>query len=259
MNEVEICVCSNSNSIKYIYGKSKSGNTRITKLLTVNQEDPDILFHEGLFNSSENKSTIILFNDMKSVLSPTYIMTLIEEFLKIEDMDILYLHKCCDVPSINEKCPDIDGVPVERVISPHGIKALLITPNGKAILRNVIKLDNGRGYDFALNAYCEKIRAYSTTPCIFYSDDNDVFDDINDREKIETTIPAPYHSRNKSTCNLLWFIFVVIIVLIAATMLLGDTKEVDGVYDPDIPLYVDHGSGLGPFDGTGDMKVYRIP
>lgn len=264
MNDIEICVCKNSNSLKYIYGNSSSEKTRITKITIIDDNDYDVLFHEGLFNTSDDKNTIILFDDMASVLSPTFIMNFIEKILKFEEMDVFYLNRNCDVESLNEEVYNVEGVKILKLKSPYGIKALLLTPKGKKNLKEVIKTENGRGYDFSMNAYCEKINAYGSNPQFFYSKGKRIYDNIPDREINPIIKKATYHARNKSAGNFLWFIFVVILTIIFSTLLLSDevklksdTKNFDHDLEKDFEI-VDKGSGLGPFDGTGDMKNYRI-
>lgn len=261
MPSLEIFVCKNSNSLKHIYGNSSSGDTRITKITEIDIEDRDILFHDALFNSSDDLNTIVLFNDMETVLSPTTIMNYLEKILALEELDLFYLYKTCDVNSLQTNVTKIDNIYINKLISPHGIEGLILTPKGKKILRSVLELKNGRSYDFALNAYCEKLNAYSSNPLFFIKKGPKKLDNVEDREKSPLVGKPKGHTRNKSMSNFIWFLMSVVIIIVVAVMLLSGSEKITHMYDHDEENdfnKVDKGTGIGPFDPTGDLKSYRI-
>lgn len=235
INNLEIVVCDESNSLKYIYGSSLSGNTRVTKVIVADVTNSDELFEYALENSSEDKITIVLYNHLESNLTPCQIMTFIEEVLKDENLDIFYLYKYCDTIKFNTSLRSIGQLVLTNVISPHGIEGLLIKPRCKKILKKVLKQDNGRGYDFALNAYCEKLNAYSSEPSIFRynlnidTKEKDVLTSIKLR-KISNREPkekAKLHTRNQGIFNLVWFIFSVVALFVFSFFLFEDIEDVD--------------------------------
>lgn len=235
INNIEIVVCSESNSLKYIYGSSLSGNTRITNVIVADVQDSDDLLEYALQNSSEDKIVIVLYNDLITSLTPSQILTFIEEILKNDELELFYLYKYCDTIKFNTSIKSIYQLTLTTVISPHGIEGLLMTPGCKQKLKNVLKKDNGRGYDFALNAYCEKLNAYSCEPTIFKNSTNI---EIKNKEKkaelnimkVENREPkkkAPLHTRNQGIGNLIWFIFSVFFLLIFSFFMFEDIEEVD--------------------------------
>ena len=229
-NNLELFACKNSNSIKYIYGTSSSGRTKISNIKFCECSHPDELFKFCLDNSSPDKISIVCYNDIESSLIPSQVMNYIENILNIEELDIFYLTKYCDASEINRNVFSLNNHHIIKVISPHGLECLLLTQKGKEKLKNVIVQDNGLGLDFALNAYCEKLNAYSSYPVIF----NYRIDEDNKNEKIkricyrDKDLKKPKgHTRNQTPVNLVWFIFMIILFIISFIYLFEDIDDID--------------------------------
>lgn len=258
MPEMHAYVCDDSDTRRFLEESSDSGKTFISKFISVKANDENDLFEQALFNSDPDKDTIVLYNGMRSVLDSVFIMNLIEKIMSIESMDVFYMYKYLDIGRYSERITTIGKIEILKTITPHGIKALILTKKGKRILKDVIRKENGRGYDFSLNAYCEKIEAYYSSPQIFFPTSS--LELNTDRELVCKKSPK-LHNRNKTLLNLMWLIFVIIVICVVAVMVFSECHKLDeDSSKPHIKINysnIDGGSGIGPFDGTGNLKTYR--
>lgn len=224
MINLEVVACKNSNSLEYIYGSSISKKTAITKIDLYDVNHPEELFAKALFFTDVDKYTIVLYDDLVSNFTPSQLLTYVEEILENKELDIFYLYKYCDSTLINKKVNSIMQVDIMKVYSPHGVEGLILTPKGKKILRNVIKQDNGRGYDFALNAYCPKIEAYSSNPTLLFTKEKSIKSIKSRDERIKSATP---HCRNQNLGNLLWFIACMFVLIALVIILIKNIEDVE--------------------------------
>lgn len=224
-NFIEVIACENSNSLKYLHGKSSSGNTLISNVITCSVDNPDDLFKFSVENWCSDKPTIILYNDLASLLTPSQILTYLENILEIEDVDIFYLNKYCDSEFMNQKVRNVGTVSLVRVESPHGIDGLLVMPHCKQLISNNVTKDNGRNYDFSLNCYCSKLNAFGTNPSMLRHCGKEELKKVEFRDR--KLKRAKLHEKNKSIFNVIYFTFVLIFFILLIYYFMKDIEEVD--------------------------------
>jgi len=242
-NRIEIFCCVNSNSVNYFYGQSSSGRTRVTKISTFDCKHEDELFQHFLESENTSNYSLICYNDICTTLTPGQIMNFIENIISMDNMEIFYLYKYCDSSYINTEVCRMSNYVITKVISPHGLECLLISPSCKEKLKKVIRQDNGLGLNFALNAYCEKLNAFSSFPnLVKYNSDFVACENpkckkctnetkrkkFKERQYRDISVIEPNrHCRNEGLMNIIWFITMMIFFIYAFYFLFKDIEDVD--------------------------------
>ncbi len=184
-------------------------------------DDKDILFNEALYDSDPEKSCLIIHSSMTTYKSPEFLTKFLKDIEEnIPDLDVFYLYRNYDLKSMNKFYCEHEDMKIDRVFSPHGITGLFITKKGKDKLKKVLSLSNGRGYDFALNAYCERLNAYTTRRCIFECKEQFV-------ENRENCGNPKYHDRNAAPWNFLWFTLLMFFFFYTIACTILEAKRVD--------------------------------
>lgn len=182
-----------------------------------NCKNEDDLMLLSLKNSNPDKYLIILYGKLSTELNK-------EEFLKgarnvIENInfDVFFMSRYLDDSKRVESISENGDNSLVRVFSPHGIEALIVSPSGKEKLTPILKKTHGRGIDFVLNAYCEKINCYSTKkPMISVIVPENNIKRILYRDHTELKNKPEYMGSKSDIFDVFWFIYFIILLICLA-------------------------------------------
>lgn len=261
MGDFEVYISKKSEAFKLIYGRSTSGKISIDDIFQLDVSSADELLLKALEVSNPNKTLIVIYDNVISLLEPTQILDALEYFTSNVDYDIFYLTRYGDLCEPHTDFKKYKSIDFMKVLSPHGIESLMISPSGKTKINGKLNSIHGRGADFILNSMSGIMNNYSAYPTIFNIDltkrinNNDLAKATVCKEAFYIAKPPKLSTRNTSATNLFWFILVILFIFFLASLAMSFS-------DKDKTLYanIDTGTaGIGPNDGTGDLKTYRIP
>lgn len=248
MTSIEVFTCKNSKTYRTIHDSSLSGNLTIDRVARLDVANSDELLIESLKQSDPDKTLIVFYNDLKTSLESTQILDYLEHFIdNVETYDVFYLSRYSDDCRMHTDFHPYKHIDYFKVVSPHGIEGLMISPAGKQKLIGKLKPSNGRGVDFMLNAMSAKMSNYSSFPLIYHVDMTTIHDDserikgVLCRENLGALKPPRLTARNGSLINFLWFIFVLILIFcFGASCLSVPEQKVDPKIDtgitPELPF-----------------------
>lgn len=256
----EVFIRKNSDSFKLIYGRSTSGRISTDDMKQLDVNSADELLLKALEISDPNKTMIILNSNVITLLDPIALLDTLEYFIDNVTYDIFYLTRYADVCKSHTDFRKYKSVDFMKVFSPHGIESIMISPSGKQKINGKLKSVHGRGADFILNAMSEHMNNYSSYPTLMNidltkrSDDSELVKGNICKEAYHAVKPAKISSRNTSVTNLFWFILVLLFIFFLASLAMtasSKQKDIDNIIN-------DSKTGIGPNDGTGDLKTHRI-
>ena len=199
----------------------------------INVRNRDELISAAISKSCDDSYVLCAYGPLLTTMKTYEIYDAIEFAIKEINFDVLYLTIYSDDCKLNTDDISYENMSFHRTISPHGTECILISPNGINRILELIKGDDGRGYDFYLNCLAEKMMLYTTYPPILMVDVSKRSDDIKlikssvCREIISAEIPLELTQKYTGNMNLFWFFLVVVFILFIAAMLLSfaDSKS----------------------------------
>lgn len=250
---MDLYVCKDSNVKSLVSTRNSGGELVFDNIVEVDTVSQNRLLKDAVENSDPDRFTVIMYNNLVSVLEPTQITDFICDVASDIQFDIFYLVRYGDDCRAHDDFHTIKNISVMKVLHAHGIEALIISPSGKQFLTGKLTEKDGRGLDFILNALCPKMNNYSSFPTILNVDLNNRANDyelikgVLCREAVQSLRPPKLTQKNTSTLNLFWFILVIVFIFCVAAMVLSlsDKKVVEKQPDENTPVL--------PFDPMGNL------
>lgn len=234
------------------------GKTIIDEIIEINTVSQNELLKKSITNSDPEKYTIVLFSSIMTLLEPEQVTDYIEKIVNNINFDVFYLLRYSDDIRGHDEFKKIGNIETMKITSPHGIEALILSPNGKNILRDKLDFNEGRSLDYVMNAMCTKMNCYSSDPCIFSFDmkkrrnDYELVKGVLFTEAVHSIKPPSLTRKNTSSTNLFWFILVLVFILCAAGAMISltDNKKGDETNSKNELII------QTPYNPTGEMQTY---
>lgn len=250
---MDLYVCKDSNVKSLVSIGNSDGELVFDNIVEIDTVSQNKLLKEAVENSDPDKFSVIMYNNLVSVLEPTQITDFICDVASNIRFDIFYLVRYGDDCRAHDDFHTIKNISVMHVLHAHGIEALIISPSGKQFLTGKLKEQDGRGLDHILYALCPKMNNYSSFPTILNVDlnkrtnDYELVKGVVCREVVHSLRPPRLTQKNTSTMNLFWFILVIVFIFCVAAMVLSmsDKKAANKPPDENMPVL--------PYDPVGDL------
>lgn len=231
----------------------------IEEVVQINTVSQNELLKNAILRSDPEKYTIVLFSSIITLLNPEQVTDYVEQIVKNIEFDVFYLMKYSDDIKGHDDFKILGNIQTMKVTSPHGIEALILSPNGKLLLKDNLETKDGRGIDYVMNAMCSKMKCYSSDPCIFNFDlkkrknDYELMKGVSYTEAIHSMKPPVLTKKNTSQTNIYWFILVIIFIIFIAGALvtLTDDKKTNDSKPGQDPLLIHT-----PYNPTGQIETY---
>jgi hypothetical protein len=229
-----ICVFSDSKSENYkmFYGGSTSGRTVEAKIERIDVKSRDQLIANAMLRAPKDSYILCAYGPLQTTMSKKDIFDALEEVIeKIVDFDVFYLTIYSDDCPLRTDIYDYKDMSFERTLSPHGTECILISPQGASKILNTIKGNEGRGFDFYLNAAAEKMMLYTSSPPMIMVDnskrskDTELIKSSVCREVITAQNPLKLTQAYNGNMNLCWFFIIIVFILFIAAMVLSFDKD----------------------------------
>lgn len=240
MNNIHIFTDSKFSSDKIFYGKSDNGRTKSASITRLDVSDRDQLISNGMLIAPKDSYLLCAYGPLVSNMKTNDIYNAIDFAIENINFDVLYLTIYSDNCSLHSDEYSYENMMFHRTISPHGTECVLISPNGVNRILDLIKAEDGRGYDFYLNSAGEKMLLYTAFPPIMMVDTTKRTSEVQlikntvCREIITAEKPLELTKKYTGNMNLFWFFLIVVFILFIAAMLIsfgGKTKTLPDV-DP---------------------------
>jgi hypothetical protein len=204
----------------YIDSKCDFFNNMIFEKLPVyvikeNVKTDDDFFIESLKKSDPEKNIILLQGQMISSMEKEKIIEFIDSLICDVDFDVFYLSRYLDDNTrIKNTNIEINNMALIQTFSPHGIDALVISSKGKDKIKKILKLNDGRGIDYSLNNYCEKMICYTTIkPLISMNVSKENIKNNLYRNTIEKYSKPQLVGEKSDLFDVVWFIYFIILII----------------------------------------------
>lgn len=250
MNRIYVFTNKDSNNDRIFTGKSSSKNTLDGGVIKLDVKNRDQLISNAILLAPDNSYILIAFGPLSTNMSTKEIYNAIEFIIKKIPFDVMYLTNYSDNCSLRSDDHTFNFMMFQRSVSPHGTECILISPSGVNRILELIKGEDGRGYDFYLNNAAEKMLLYVSSPPMLMVDESQRSSEMQlikstvCKEMISAQRPLELTKKYSGNMNLFWFFLIVIFILFIAAMLIsfgGQIKTVpettlqDVIRDPVLP------------------------
>lgn len=185
------------------------------------------LISSGILLSPINSYILTAFGPLLSSMKTKDLYDAINFAVKNIDFDVLYLTIYGDDCDFTSDDNSYENIVFSRTISPHGTECILIAPQAVDKILDLVKEDEGRGYDFYLNEAADIMKMYRAYPPLVMVDVSKRSKDVQlikssvCREQITTANPINLAKKYTGNMNLFWFFLVVVFILFLASIVLS--------------------------------------
>lgn len=232
INDIYVFSNTQSNNYTMFNGSSSSGRTKEKKIERIDVKTRDQLIANAMLRAPHNSYILCAFGPLQTIMNKIDMFDMIEYVIeKINDFDVFYLTIYSDLDKLRTDTHDYKNMTIERTMSPHGTECILISPQGVDRILDLIRYDDGRGFDFYLNSAAEKMMLYTSSPPIMMVDsskrskETELIKSAIFREDITAQRPPKVTRAYTGNMNLFWFFIIVVFILFIAAMILSFDTE----------------------------------
>ena len=233
MVKFSLFIHENSYTSELLKGISTSKNTYINKIFPYKTDDNDKLLIYSLMKAEDDDVIIILNNNLSSKFTSKQILDYLEYVNDNINYDIFYLNRYLDRKNLHSDFSNFNNIQFMKVMSPHGMDALMISKCGRLKLYNTLIKVPGHSYDFTLNSLSRTMNNYSSHPCLFNINTKDKKENYKlciNRDCIKLKPPI-INKRNSSLSNSLWFIFFIVVIILFICLEIDNLERYDKSID----------------------------
>ena len=240
MNSIYIYTDDKSNNYKIFSGKSTDGKLTSKNIKRCKVSNRNELISEALLKTPENSFILTAFGPLLTTMKTEELYDAMQFAIDNIEFDVLYLTIYSDDCDFLSDDRSFERMVFQRSVSPHGTECILISPHGVSKILEIIKEDEGRGYDFYLNACANQMKMYRSYPPMMMVDISKRHESVQlvkgsvCREEISNLSPINLTTRYDGNINLFWFFLVVIFILFLAAMVLSFSDKNNYIYETPI-------------------------
>ena len=227
MNKIYVFTDKESNNDRIFNGKSSSKNTIDGGIIKLDVKNRDQLISNAILLAPENSYILVAFGPLSTTMNTKEIYNAIEFIINETPFDVMYLTNYSDNCSLRSDDHSFNFMMFQRSISPHGTECILISPLGVNRILELIKGEDGRGYDFYLNNAAEKMLLYVSSPPMLMVDESQRSSEMQlikstvCKEMISAQRPLKLEKKYNGNMNLFWFFLMIIFIFFIAAMLIS--------------------------------------
>lgn len=227
MNDIYVFTDNKSINERIFTGRSNSGKTGSISVTKLEVKSRDELISNAMLLAPENSTILVAYGPLTTSMQVKEIYDAIEFLVDNIDYEIFYLTNYSDNCKLRSDDHSYNQMLFQRSVSPHGTECILISPKGVNKILDLIKGDDGRGYDFYLNSSAEKMLLYVSSPPMMFVDLNKRQTDLQlikgsiCREMISAEKPLELTKKYTGNMNLFWFFLIVVFILFIAAMIIS--------------------------------------
>lgn len=221
MTNINVFVDDKSDNYKFFIDNPLFKTERIQ---VMNRND---LISNAILLSSKDCYILTAFGPLLTTMKNKDLHDAIDFAIKNIDFDVLYLTIYGDNCEFISDENSYENIVFSRTISPHGTECILISPNAVDKILNLVKEDEGRGYDFYLNEAADIMKMYRAYPPLMMVDvskrskEMQLIKSSVCREQIIADKPINVTKKYTGNLNLFWFFLIVVFILFLAAMVLS--------------------------------------
>lgn len=237
MNSISVYVDDKSNNYKIFSGESTDKKLKCKNVERCKVSNRNDLISNALIKSDENSYILTAFGPLLTTMKTNEIYDAMQFAINNIDFDVLYLTIYADNCDFLSDDRSYEKMVFNRTISPHGTECILISPKGVNRILELINEDDGRGYDFYLNAAANNMKMYRSYPPIMMVDVSKRHQDVQlikgsvCREQITAVSPIKLTKKYTGNMNLFWFFLIVVFILFLAAMILSFSDKNNYIND----------------------------
>lgn len=224
MQKISVFVDDKSDNYKLFPENTTLFKVKTDRIQITNRND---LISNAILLSPSDSYILTAFGPLLTTMKSKDLYEAINFAIKNIDFDVLYLTIYGDDCDLISDDNTYENIVFSRTVSPHGTECILIAPQAVNKILDLVKEDEGRGYDFYLNEAADIMKMYRAYPPLMMVDvsrrskDMQLIKSSVCREQISLAKPMNITKKYTGNMNLFWFFLIVVFILFLAAMVLS--------------------------------------